>query len=164
MTGLRYTHIIPVKLHLENLPASLHSQRDTLRRCLEAMDAALPIEQVILFGSHARGEAGLDSDVDLCLVANGAERQLEAASEWRAAMRPVWPRPPFTEFLSGELRSRNSELMDDIDPIAKPLAEACVSGRYPGFDLVDPDWPTLRGQLDAITALAAKIRGRLAGP
>ena len=88
--------LIPLKLLLENLPASLVPQRETLRRCLEAMDAALPIEQVILFGSHARGEAGPDSDVDLCLVAKGAERQLEAAGEWRVAMRPVWPRPPFT--------------------------------------------------------------------
>ena len=85
-----------MKLLLENLPPSLAPQRETLRRCLEAMNAALPIQQVILFGSHARGEAGPDSDVDLCLVAEGAERQLAAAEKWRLAMRPVWPRPSFT--------------------------------------------------------------------
>jgi predicted nucleotidyltransferase len=68
-----------VKLLLDNLPPSLMPQREILRRRLEAMDAALPLQQVILFGSHARGEARPDSDVDLCLVADGAERQLEAA-------------------------------------------------------------------------------------
>jgi len=85
-----------VKLLLENLPASLVPQRETLRRCLEAMDAALPIEQVILFGSHARGDARPDSDIDLCLVAEGAERQLAAARQWRRATRSIWPIPAFT--------------------------------------------------------------------
>lgn len=78
-----------MKLLLENLPPSLAGQRDTLRRCLAAMDAALPIEQVILFGSHARGDARADSDVDLCLVAEGAGRQFEAARRWRHALSPL---------------------------------------------------------------------------
>lgn len=85
-----------MKLLLENLPPSLAPQREVLRRCLLAMDAALPIQQIILFGSHARGDARPDSDVDLCLVAEGAERQLAAAEKWRRAMSPVWPRPSFT--------------------------------------------------------------------
>lgn len=80
-----------VKLLLENLPPSLAAQRDTLARCLTAMDAALPIQQVILFGSHARGDARPDSDVDLCLVAEGAARQFEAARQWRTAMSPLRP-------------------------------------------------------------------------
>jgi hypothetical protein len=29
-------------------------------------------------------------------VAEGAERQLEAATRFRLAMRPIWPRPSFT--------------------------------------------------------------------
>ena len=37
------------------------------------MDRVMPLRTVYLFGSHARGEAGADSDVDLCLVAEGAE-------------------------------------------------------------------------------------------
>ena len=82
-------------LHLDNLPSTLASQRDTLRRCLQAMDAALPLQQVILFGSHARGDARPDSDIDLCLVAEGATRQFDAARRWRQAM---WPLRPFLSF------------------------------------------------------------------
>ena len=54
----------PVKLRLDNLPASLQSQRQTLAHCFEAMDWVMPLRAVYLFGSHARGEAGPDSDVD----------------------------------------------------------------------------------------------------
>lgn len=85
-----------MKLRLENLPPSLHGQREKLAQCIEAMDAALPLRQVILFGSHARGEARADSDVDLCLVADGAERQLDAAAQWRRAMRALDAKPSFT--------------------------------------------------------------------
>lgn len=84
-----------MKLHLERLPLSLAAQRDTLGRCLEAMNAALPITEVILFGSHARGEARPESDIDLCLVADGAGRQFDAARQWREAM---WPLRPFLSF------------------------------------------------------------------
>jgi len=64
-----------VKLLLENLPPSLADQRETLARCIEARP---------------------DSDVDLCLVADGAERQLAAAARYRGAMWPVHPGLSFT--------------------------------------------------------------------
>jgi len=32
----------------------------------------------------------------LCIVADGAERQMEAARQWRRAMRNIWPCPAFT--------------------------------------------------------------------
>ena len=85
-----------MKLLLENLPPSLVSQRETLARCLEAMNRALPLREVWLFGSHARGEARADSDVDLCLVAEGAEQQLQAAQKFGEAMWDIWPCPPFS--------------------------------------------------------------------
>ena len=85
-----------VKLLLENLPPSLAPQRETLALCLEAMNRALPLREVWLFGSHARGDARPDSDVDLCLVAEGAEQQLKAAQKFGAAMWDIWPCPPFT--------------------------------------------------------------------
>ena len=85
-----------MKLRLDNLPAGLQSQRETLARCLEAMDRALPVREVYLFGSYARGEARPDSDVDLCIVADGAEHQMNAARQWRRAMSGIWPCPAFT--------------------------------------------------------------------
>ena len=85
-----------MKLLLENLPTSLAPQRETLARCLEAMNDVMPLRMVYLFGSHARGEARPDSDVDLCIVADGAERQLEAAQRFSRAMRSIRPKPSFT--------------------------------------------------------------------
>jgi predicted nucleotidyltransferase len=85
-----------VKLLLDNLPPALQSQRETLARCLEAMGRVAPVRAIYLFGSHARGEARPDSDVDLCIVADGAERQVETAQRFRRAMREIWPKPAFT--------------------------------------------------------------------
>ena len=85
-----------MKLLLDNLPASLAPQRETLARCLEAMNRALPLREVWLFGSHARGDARPDSDVDLCLVAEGAERQLAAAQQFRRAIWEIADKPAFT--------------------------------------------------------------------
>ena len=67
-----------------------------LARCLEAMDRALPLRAVYLFGSHARGEARPDSDVDLCLVTDGAERQLQALQQFHRAMWDIPGKPAFT--------------------------------------------------------------------
>jgi UTP:GlnB (protein PII) uridylyltransferase len=85
-----------VKLLLENLPPSLQAQRESLAQCLEAMNRVLPLTAVYLFGSHVRGEARPDSDVDLCLVADGATEQLKAAQKCREAIWHVWPCPAFS--------------------------------------------------------------------
>jgi predicted nucleotidyltransferase len=85
-----------VKLRLENLPPSLDGAREILTRCLTAFDRLTPIRSVFLFGSHARHEARPDSDVDLCIVADGAERQQETARRYREAIWEIWPRPSLT--------------------------------------------------------------------
>ena len=95
-TGTDRHRVCAVRLLIDNLPPSLQDQGRTLARCLEAMNAVLPLKAVYLFGSHARGEARPDSDVDLCIVAEGAERQLETAARFREAIWDVWPRPAFT--------------------------------------------------------------------
>ena len=81
---------------LENLPPSLHGERETLRQCLEAFDRVMPLQAVYLFGSHARGDAGPDSDVDLCIISEGAGHQHQAAARFRHVMWDIWPRPAFT--------------------------------------------------------------------
>lgn len=83
-------------LRMENLPPSLHGERETLARCLLAFNQLTPIRSVYLFGSHARREARSDSDVDLCIVAEGAERQQETARRYREAIWEIWPRPSLT--------------------------------------------------------------------
>jgi len=85
-----------MRLFLDNLPASLQARRETLAQCLEAFNRARHVHAVYLFGSHARGEARPDSDVDLCIVADGAERQLVAARDFRRAMREVADKPAFS--------------------------------------------------------------------
>ena len=85
-----------MKLLFENLPPSLVPQRETLARCLEAMNRVMPLRAVYLFGSHARGDARPDSDVDLCIVADGAEAQLKASQSFRRGMRPIPDKPSFT--------------------------------------------------------------------
>jgi predicted nucleotidyltransferase len=85
-----------MKLWLDNLPPGLQSQSHILARCLESMNGVIQLQAVFLFGSYARGESGKDSDVDLCIVARGAENQLGAARKFREAMRDIWPCPAFT--------------------------------------------------------------------
>ena len=109
-----FRYVSRMKLILENLPASLVAQRDTLARCLEAMDRALPLRVVYLFGSHARGEARPDSDVDLCLVAEGAERQYDTATTWLRAIWDVRPKPSFTLVPITPARLREKQAAGDF--------------------------------------------------
>ena len=85
-----------MKLIMENIPEPLQAKGVGLTECLKAFGRACPVERVVLFGSYARGEQGPDSDVDLCVVAEGAERQLETARTLRRAIRDVRPKPPMT--------------------------------------------------------------------
>lgn len=59
--------------------------RDMVKVIVDEVDP----EQVILFGSHARGDASADSDVDFVVIESspfgaGRDRRLEAARLWRA--------------------------------------------------------------------------------
>jgi hypothetical protein len=54
-------------------------------------------------------------------------------------------------------------LADSIESLCTDLAEVYFVGRYPGFDLEDPDWPELRAQLKAVATLMASIKARVGG-
>ena len=63
--------------------------------------------------------------------------------------------------LNDELRNRDTELADELQPLAEALADAYLTDRYPGFDLDDPDWPTLLVQVRQVAAVLAKVKARL---
>lgn len=66
--------------------------------------------------------------------------------------------------LGGELRTRGSDLTDQIRPLCETLAEKYFTDRYPGFDLEDPDWPVLRIQIDDVSRLLATVKQRVPSP
>jgi predicted nucleotidyltransferase len=51
--------------------------------------AAPPGSKVILFGSHARGQAGPDSDLDFLVVEPEAENVFQEMVRLRKALRPL---------------------------------------------------------------------------
>ena len=62
---------------------------ELLQRMVKVIVAEANPEQIILFGSYARGNATADSDVDFVIVESGSfgegkDRRLEAARLWRA--------------------------------------------------------------------------------
>lgn len=63
--------------------------------------------------------------------------------------------------LGGELQARRSDLFDELRPLITGYAELYFADRYPGFDLEDPDWPSLRADLAAVVLLYEKIRSRV---
>jgi HEPN domain-containing protein len=65
------------------------------------------------------------------------------------------------ERLRKELRTRDRALADGIQPLCTSLAEVYFTGRYPGFDLEDPDWPDFRAKLDQVARFMETIRERV---
>ncbi len=64
--------------------------------------------------------------------------------------------------LRGELAQRDPGFAASFATLCQDLAEAYFSDRYPGFDLDDPDWPKLRGQLQQVESLLQSVAARLA--
>ena len=49
------------------------------------------VERVILFGSHARGAVGADSDVDILVIGRFEGRSVDKAVEIQMKLRPGFP-------------------------------------------------------------------------
>jgi predicted nucleotidyltransferase len=60
---------------------------ETLREIVDRITAAVHPQAIILFGSHARGEAGQDSDLDLMVVAESNKPRIERYGEVRRLFR-----------------------------------------------------------------------------
>ena len=61
-----------------------------------------------------------------------------------------------------EFSPRAAVFEAEAQPLCRALSEFYLVTRYPGFDLEDPDWPTLRTQCSDVTELLERIRTRLA--
>jgi predicted nucleotidyltransferase len=64
----------------------MHTQ-ETLRQIADRIAAAIHPQAIILFGSHARGEAGPDSDLDLMVITASDQPRLERYSQVRRLFR-----------------------------------------------------------------------------
>ena len=63
--------------------------RDRIREMVRVIVERFRPEKVILFGSHARGEAGPDSDVDLLVVMQVEGSKREQSVEIRCALSGI---------------------------------------------------------------------------
>jgi predicted nucleotidyltransferase len=61
----------------------------TIARAAEMLLRAAPGSKVILFGSHARGQAGPDSDLDFVVVEPRVTSRREEAVRLRDVLRPL---------------------------------------------------------------------------
>ena len=68
------------------------------------------------------------------------------------------------EKLLGELQARKSDLTPQLEPLCEEFAEAYFTGRYPGFDLDEPDWPVLRAKLEQVSSLLETVQARVTRP
>jgi predicted nucleotidyltransferase len=60
---------------------------ETLREIVDKIATAIHPQAIILFGSHARGEAGPESDLDLMVVAESDKPRIERYGEVRRLFR-----------------------------------------------------------------------------
>lgn len=67
---------------------------DFLARALAALRQSLPVEEVWLFGSCARGEAEPDSDLDLLVVLEENHGLVRPNLACYQVVARIWPRPP----------------------------------------------------------------------
>lgn len=62
---------------------------ESIRLAVEVLVREADPEQVILFGSHARGEAGPNSDLDLLVVEREVPSRLAEMARLRRALSPL---------------------------------------------------------------------------
>ena len=71
------------------MPTLRETMPGEIRRMVDRIVKRFQPERIILFGSHARGEAGPDSDVDLLVVMPVAGSKREAQLRIRRALHDI---------------------------------------------------------------------------
>ena len=66
------------------------------------------------------------------------------------------------EKLRKELKTLDEALANTIQPLSTSLAEVYFTGRYPGFDLEEPNWPDFRLKLAKTRSVFEQIEKRVA--
>jgi predicted nucleotidyltransferase len=66
---------------------------ETIRAMARMIGERFHPQRVILFGSYARGEAGVDSDVDLLVVMDSTAPRFEQSTPLRLAISERWTEP-----------------------------------------------------------------------
>lgn len=109
-------------------------------------------------GLETLAERELSYPMCQCKLAEVLEKVLKAE-----LIRRGWflERTHDLEVLANELESHRSDLVERVRPLCTSLAEVYFSGRYPGFDLDDADWPSFREKLHAVKDAIALVKARL---
>lgn len=92
--------------------------RDAIEGAVRRIVDRFQPHRVVVFGSHARGEGGPDSDLDLFIEMDSELRPLERAIRVRELLADVrWPLDVvvFTPAEVADARSRSGNLMSFID-------------------------------------------------
>ena len=110
-----------------NAPYLVGEKREALLEFLARLEAAhgAAIRRVILFGSHARGDADVESDIDLMIVIRGGIEELRAMRKWCLDNRTDW----ISEIIYAE------EMYQESQRFKPPLY---VNLRREGIELWDP--------------------------
>ena len=69
---------------------------DLIRKIAKRLKEQYGAEQVILFGSNAKGEAGEDSDIDLLIISSTKERFFKRQATVRRLVRDLKKKTPFS--------------------------------------------------------------------
>jgi predicted nucleotidyltransferase len=108
------------------MSSTIETTEHMIERIVQTIAAAFHPRRIILFGSHARGQAGPDSDIDLFVEMETGQRLPERAIAISAAFGlHLWPMDiiVYTPREVARLRQANDILLAAIEREGKVLYE-----------------------------------------
>ena len=88
---------------------------ETIREMGKLIGERFHPEKVILFGSYARGEGGINSDVDLMIVMESSAPRFERSVPIRSALSEHWIEPIDVIVRSPEVLDRNKDIPGTLE-------------------------------------------------